>query len=238
MTANESIDFFVNAGMTLEGACGLWGNIMAESGGKSNIAQRGSTSLSDDAYTDAADCGSINFARDAVGYGLCQWTYKTRKANLLAYAKAQGKSVGDHQMQLEFAVKELKTGYPSVWSCLTSTNDISTAARRVCTEYERPAVNNITVRANFALAAYNEHGAAVTETGEVFWPPRTICEGMSGDDVAVAQALLKARGDADITIDGVFSTKLKNRVMVFQTYNGLAADGIIGALTWTELLRK
>ena len=238
MTANESIDYFVSAGMTLEGACGLWGNIMAESGGKSNIAQRGSTSLSDDAYTDAADCGSINFARDAVGYGLCQWTYKTRKANLLAFAKAQGKSVGDHQMQLEFAVKELKTDYPNVWSCLTSTKDISTAARRVCTEYERPAVNNITVRVNYALAAYNEHGTAATETGEVFWPPRTICEGMSGDDVAVAQALLKARGDTDITIDGEFSTKLKNRVMVFQTYNGLAADGIIGALTWTELLRK
>ena len=239
MTANESIDFFVSAGMTLEGACGLWGNIMAESGGKSNIAQRGSTSLSDDAYTDAADCGSINFARDAVGYGLCQWTYKTRKANLLNYAKRVGVSVGEHKMQLEFAVKELKTDYPSLWSCLTSTKDISTAARRVCTEYERPAVNNITVRANYALAAYNEHGTTtVTETGEVFWPPRTICEGMTGDDVAVAQALLKARGDADITIDGEFSTKLKNRVMVFQTYNGLAADGIIGALTWTELLRK
>ena len=142
-------------------------------------------------------------------------------------------------MQLAFAVKELQLDYPNVWSCLTSTKDISTAARRVCTEYERPAVNNITVRANFALAAYNEHGTAtVTETGVVFWPPRTICEGMSGDDVAVAQALLKARGDADITIDGEFSTKLKNRVMVFQTYNGLAADGIIGALTWTELLRK
>jgi murein L,D-transpeptidase YcbB/YkuD len=239
MTANESIDYFVNAGMTLEGACGFWGNIMAESGGKSNIAQRGSTSLSDDAYTAAADAGTINFAKDAVGYGLCQWTYKTRKANLLAFAKAQGVSVGNHEMQLAFAVKELQTDYPNVWSCLTSTKDISTAARRVCTEYERPAVNNITVRANFALAAYNEHGTATaTETGEVFWPPRTICEGMSGADVAVAQALLKARGDADITIDGEFSTKLKNRVMVFQTYNGLAADGIIGALTWTELLRK
>jgi murein L,D-transpeptidase YcbB/YkuD len=239
MTANESIDYLIAAGMTLEGACGLWGNIMAESGGKSNIAQRGMTKLSDDEYTAAADNGTINFAYDAVGYGLCQWTYKTRKANLLAFAKSQGKSVGDHQMQLAFAVKELQLDYPNVWSCLTSTKDISTAARRVCTEYERPAVNNITVRANYALAAYNEHGTTTaTETGEVFWPPRTICEGMSGDDVAVAQALLKARGDADITIDGEFSTKLKNRVMVFQTYNGLAADGIIGALTWTELLRK
>jgi murein L,D-transpeptidase YcbB/YkuD len=238
MTANESIDYFVSAGMTLEGACGLWGNIMAESGGKSNNAQNDLTPLSDDAYTAAADNGTINFVDDSVGYGLCQWTYKTRKKNLLNYAKSQGKSVGDHQLQLDFILKELQIDFPKVRSLLMSTTNIATAARRVCTEYEMPEVKNVDARTSYVLAAYNEHGTAATETGEVFWPPRTICEGMSGDDVAVAQALLKARGDADITIDGEFSTKLKNRVMVFQTYNGLAADGIIGALTWTELLRK
>ncbi len=258
MTANESIDYFASAGMTLEGACGFWGNVMAESGGKSSIAQRGSTSLSDDAYTAAADNGTINFIKDAVGYGLCQWTYKTRKANLLAFAKSQGKSVGDHQMQLAFAIKEMQLDYPKVWAYLKTATDVYQAASKVCTEYERPAVNNIAVRANYgkqAYAAYKEAQASDTNdtvsdttsdtndtesdtTEETYWPPRVLCEGMSGADVEVAQALLKARGDADITIDGEFSTKLKNRVMVFQTYNGLAADGIIGALTWTELLRK
>jgi peptidoglycan hydrolase-like protein with peptidoglycan-binding domain len=239
MTQNEAITKLISAGMTTEGACGFWGNVMAESGGKSNIAQRGMTKLSDDEYTVAADNGTINFAYDAVGYGLCQWTYYTRKLNLINYAKANGKSVGDMELQVDFAIKELQADYPKVWKYLTTATDIYQAASKVCTDYESPAVNNITVRANYALAAYNEHGTTTaTETGEVFWPPRTICEGMTGDDVAVAQALLKARGDTDITIDGEFSTKLKNRVMVFQTYNGLAADGIIGALTWTELLRK
>ena len=257
MTANESIDYFVQAGMTLEGACGLWGNIMAESGGKSNIAQRGSTSLSDDAYTDAADCGSINFARDAVGYGLCQWTYKTRKANLLNYAKRVGVSVGEHRMQLEFTVKELQLDYPKVWAYLKTATDVYQAASKVCTEYERPAVNNIAVRANYgkqAYAAYKEAQASDTNdtvndttsdtndtesdtTEETYWPPRVLCEGMSGADVEVAQALLKARGE-DVEVNGTFDAKFKNRVMVWQSFNGLAADGIIGAMTWANLLLR
>ena len=240
MTANESIDYFVQAGMTLEGACGLWGNIMAESGGKSNIAQRGSTSLSDDAYTAAADNGTINFAKDAVGYGLCQWTYKTRKANLLAFAKAQGKSVGDHQMQLEFAVKELQTDYPKVWKYLTTATNVYLAASKVCIEYETPAMMNIPLRATYGNQAYAAYEPSKEETDvaeEIYWPPRVICQGMSGSDVSVAQALLQARGE-DVEITGEFDAKFKNRVMVWQSFNGLAADGIIGAMTWAQLLYR
>jgi hypothetical protein len=240
MTANESIDYFVQAGMTLEGACGLWGNIMAESGGKSNIAQRGSTSLSDDAYTAAADNGTINFAKDAVGYGLCQWTYKTRKANLLAFAKAQGKSVGDHQMQLEFAVKELQTDYPKVWKYLTTATNVYLAASKVCIEYETPAMMNIPLRATYGNQAYAAYEPSKEETDvaeEIYWPPRVICQGMSGSDVSVAQALLQARGE-DVEITGEFDAKFKNRVMVWQSFNGLAADGIIGAMTWANLLLR
>jgi hypothetical protein len=238
MTANESIDYFVNAGMTLEGACGFWGNVMAESGGKSNIAQRGSTSLSDDAYTDAADCGSINFAKDAVGYGLCQWTYKTRKANLLAYAKSVGVSVGEHKMQLEFAVKELQTDYPKVWKYLTTATNVYLAASKVCIEYESPAKMNIPLRATYGNQAYAAYEPSKEETNtieEIYWPPRVICQGMTGPDVSVAQALLQARGE-DVEITGEFDAKFKNRVMVWQSFNGLAADGIIGAMTWANLL--
>ena len=41
----------VRAGMTAAGACGLMGNMQAESGMKSNIVQRGMTALSDGEYT-------------------------------------------------------------------------------------------------------------------------------------------------------------------------------------------
>ena len=43
----------VRAGMTAAGACGLMGNMQAESGMKSNIVQRGMTALSDGEYTTA-----------------------------------------------------------------------------------------------------------------------------------------------------------------------------------------
>ena len=86
--SNKTIyDALISAGLTQEGACGLMGNMMAESTMKSNIAQRGMTGLSDEQYTAAADNDMISFATDSVGYGLCQWTSSDRKAKLLAFAK-------------------------------------------------------------------------------------------------------------------------------------------------------
>ena len=45
--------------------------------------------ISDDSYTEAVDAGTYkNFVHDAAGYGLAQWTYSTRKENLLKFAIA------------------------------------------------------------------------------------------------------------------------------------------------------
>ena len=54
----------IDAGLTPEGACGLMGNMMAESSMKADIAQRGMTALSDEQYTAAADAGTIDFVHD------------------------------------------------------------------------------------------------------------------------------------------------------------------------------
>jgi hypothetical protein len=138
------------AGLTHAGACGLMGNMRAESGMVSNIAQRGMTKLTDAQYTAAADNGLLDFTRDAVGYGLCQWTYPTRKAALLAYARARGVSVGNEEMQVQFCLRELQSDYPGVWRVLCSSADIYECAQIVCVQYERPAVNNVQARAEFA----------------------------------------------------------------------------------------
>ena len=137
-------------GMTAEGACGLMGNMQAESSMQANIAQRGMTTLADDVYTAAADRGMIDFVHDSVGYGLCQWTYRTRKQDLLAFAAASGVSVGDEEMQVQFCVKELREDFPGVWAVLTGSHDLYECARIVCLQYERPAVNNVDVRYRFA----------------------------------------------------------------------------------------
>lgn len=250
MSARDIYAKLIAAGLTHEGTCGLMGNMQAESTLKANIAQRGMTALSDDEYTAAAAEWPVKFIHDGVGYGLCQWTYWSRKQALFNFAQEHGTSVGDEGMQAEFCISELKNDYPGLWALLCSVTDIYTAASEVCTVYERPAVNNITVRAGYANqisnrakregwgnAAEGSPADKEAEGTEVYWPPRVICEGMSGDDVAVAQAILKARG-GDVVITGDFDRRFKNRVMEWQSFNGLAADGIIGAATWAALLRR
>ena len=250
MSARDIYAKLIAAGLTHEGTCGLMGNMQAESGMKSNIAQRGMTALSDEEYTTAAAEWPVKFIHDGVGYGLCQWTYWSRKQALFNFAQERGASVGDEEMQVEFCISELKNDYPGLWALLCSVTDVYTAASEVCTVYERPAVNNITVRAGYAnqfanrakregwgSAAEGSPADKEAEGTEVYWPPRVICEGMSGDDVAVAQAILKARG-GDVVITGDFDRRFKNRVMEWQSFNGLAADGIIGAATWAALVRR
>lgn len=163
------------AGLTSEGACGLMGNMKAESGMKANIAQRGMTAMSDEEYTAAADAGMINFVKDSVGYGLCQWTYWSRKQGLLDFAKAKHVSVGDEDMQVQYCLKELGE-YPGVLSVLQTSTDLKRCSDIVCTDFERPAVNNLDQRYSFALEFYNmyaglsAYGGFVTQVPEQFKP--------------------------------------------------------------------
>lgn len=268
----------VRAGMTAAGACGLMGNMQVESGMKSNIVQRGMTALSDGEYTRRADAGEPDFIRDGAGYGLCQWTYWSRKQALLRFARERGVSVGDEGMQVEFCLSELCGEYPALRQFLCETQDVRAAAERVCREYERPAVNNVDARAAYAArfadmaaregwesaassgvnpsVAYGDSslykgaegaekaesadgakGAEEAGSAEAYWPPRMICEGMSGSDVAAAQALLRARG-IECPAAGVFDAQTRAAVLTFQARRGLDRDGIAGGMTWGALLDR
>ena len=158
MQAKEIYDILRAGGLSRAGALGMLGNMMAESGLKPNIAQRGMTRLSDEAYTEAANEDRIDFVHDAVGYGLCQWTFWSRKKALLDYAKTYGVSVGDGPMQVNFCLLELRTQpeYSSVYHLLRTSDDVDACADRVCNTYERPAVNNYMTRRNFAHKFDNE----------------------------------------------------------------------------------
>ena len=82
------------------------GNLYVESGLKStNLQNTGNKGLgmTDEEYSAAVDQGSYtDFVHDGYGYGLAQWTYPTRKEALLAFARQQGVSIGDCNMQLQF----------------------------------------------------------------------------------------------------------------------------------------
>ena len=157
MTAKEIYLHLLKSGLTSEGACALMGNLNAESGLRANNAENGRTSLSDDDYTAAVDNGTYTaFVTDAIGYGLAQWTYWSRKQSLLAYAKARGCSIGDCAMQLDFCLKEIKEQYHGLFNWLCSTKDLEQATADVCTLYEKPAVNNIETRCRYAKQFYAE----------------------------------------------------------------------------------
>jgi peptidoglycan hydrolase-like protein with peptidoglycan-binding domain len=49
------------------------------------------------------------------------------------------------------------------------------------------------------------------------------------------QDLLNARGQ-HVTVDGIFGPNTENAVEAFQQSHGLAADGIVGPLTWPKLI--
>lgn len=149
MSKQTIFDALVDAGMTKEGALGVMGNMMAESGLKANIVQRGMTSLTDEMYTSMIDNGWKSF-EDSVGYGLCQWTYFSRKRALLAFAKSKGVSVGDEAMQVEFCIRELTESYHNVMLVLQTSHDLYECTKTVCVRYEQPAVNNVDARYKFA----------------------------------------------------------------------------------------
>lgn len=144
MNDKQMFDYFVNAGMTKAGACGLMGNLYAECGLISeNLQNTGEKKLgmTDKEYTEAVDNGtytSEQFIRDGFGYGLAQWTYWSRKEAFLKFMKANAKTVSDKKVQCDFLLKEIN-GYKKVWAVLTTTASVREASDVVLLEYERPA---------------------------------------------------------------------------------------------------
>jgi LysM repeat protein len=107
------------------------------------------------AYTAAVDNGTYNnFVKDAIGYGLAQWTYWSRKQALFNYAKSKNKSIGDLMTQLEFLYKELSESYKSVLKDLENATSILDASNSVLTKFECPANQGEAVRK--ARASYGQ----------------------------------------------------------------------------------
>ena len=162
---NESViwDFFKGKGLNDFAIAGLMGNLKAESNLRPDNLQNTyerKLDLSDTEYTKAVDDGSYkNFVKDSAGYGLAQWTFWSRKQNLLDFAKERGASIGDLQMQLEFLWKELQ-GYKTVMQALKSAKSVSVASNAVLTGYEKPADQGSSAKAKrtaFGQEIYNRH---------------------------------------------------------------------------------
>lgn len=153
------------------GVCGLMGNLQAESALESVRLQTSyckKLGMTSEEYTYKVDDGSYgNFIDDKAGYGLAQWTYKTRKSNLLNFAREKKASIGSLDMQLEFLAWELK-GYKDVWAKLISSKTVREASDAILLGYEKPrnqSEENCQKRAALGEVLYDEL-VAKTHTGE------------------------------------------------------------------------
>ena len=164
-------DFLKKEGFSDFGVAGLMGNLDAESALRPNNLQdtySRSLGLSDAEYTAKVDNGTYtNFVRDSAGYGLAQWTYWSRKENLLNYAKSKKKSIGDLEMQLEFLIQELKTSYKnSVYNILVNATTVQQASDVVLMNFERPAnaAAQKSKRAAMGQVYYDKYAKGVENT--------------------------------------------------------------------------
>lgn len=233
----------------------IMGNMWEECGFKSNNVEDRCRET-DETYTAAVDDG--RYSRndfmydhgDAYGYGLCQWTYFTRKAGLYDLAKGRGVSIADEPMQLDYMWKELQTGeFSGVLAVLRSDATLREMTEKFMVDFEKPADKSQAAkdyRVSLAEKIYNEFAAKAATAQETltegkyctpFWPPRMICKGMFGDDVAVLQALLRAHGYTLSDSAGIFGDSTETATQKYQADNGLDADGICGPKTWAAITK-
>jgi peptidoglycan hydrolase-like protein with peptidoglycan-binding domain len=59
--------------------------------------------------------------------------------------------------------------------------------------------------------------------------------GTRGPEVAIIQAKLKEKGTYNGSVDGDFGGGTESAVKAFQRSVGLAADGVVGIMTWDKL---
>jgi hypothetical protein len=131
------------------GTAGLMGNLFAESSLNPILANnvKKKTGLTNEQYTAAADTGlNTSFITDGIAYGLAQWCYHTRKKGLYDKAKANSKSVGDINIQLDYLWEELQK-YKTVLNTLYGAKSVREASDIVLVKYEKPATQTEAVKA-------------------------------------------------------------------------------------------
>lgn len=156
-------DILDASGISDCGKVGILANLKAESALRPDNAQDSGNKrlgMTDAEYTAAVDNGTYtNFARDSIGYGLAQWTYRSRKQALLDFARARGCSIGDLDMQVAYLLRELAS-YGLLADIKTSVNFAATT-KDVMLKFEKPANNspeNVARRVRIACEIATQFG--------------------------------------------------------------------------------
>ena len=249
--SNKSIWNALRAGgMTAAGAAAMMGNMMAESAMRSNNVQDG-MGYTDEEYTRSVDNGRIDresFATDDRGYGLCQWTYPTRKRELYTFAVKYGASIGNEEMQVAFCLYECPNETPDVWAQCCTSDDVAMLTSIICYKYENPAVKNVDDRYKFAMQFYNEFADSeinvpcescsintqqneeAISSVEITVP--VLRRGDKGRAVLIAQCAMTDMKFPCGNIDGDFGSLTESAVNSFKSCHNLIPNGEIDRDMW------
>lgn len=156
------------------GVAALMGNIYAESGCTPYACQPSRPYSVCMTYINAVDNHQISewafvhrgtsstggVAGGQGGFGLCQWTYYSRKQNMYDLWEEQTESIGDIYFQIDFIEWELNNTHGGTLTALENANDIDDVTEYVLFNYEGPADKSAEVqdtRNNYAQQIYDEY---------------------------------------------------------------------------------
>ena len=195
------------------------------------------------------------------GYGLCQWTYFSRKQGLYDLAQRSRRSIGDEDLQLEWLCEELKQGeYSSVLSTLQSDTSLEAMVASVLRKFERPADQSDSAlgrRLRHAKEILNAYSGVEADTSPSETEPdepviidpqpaetcttvhRVLCMGDLGRDVVMLQAGLVDMGYdvGSYGIDGAFGNCTYQALRKMQADCNLTENGTAGEQTWAILFQ-
>lgn len=87
----------------------------------------------------------------------------------------------------------------------------------------------------YTVRRVSHSGGAAADSAAAAAAQPMVYSGSRGESVKTLQAKLNAKGFNAGSVDGIFGKNTRAAVMAFQKANGLAADGIVGKLTWAKL---
>ena len=87
----------------------------------------------------------------------------------------------------------------------------------------------------YTVRRVSHSGGAAADSAAAAAAQPTVYSGSRGESVKTLQERLNAKGFNAGSVDGIFGKNTRAAVIAFQNANGLAADGIVGKLTWAKL---
>jgi hypothetical protein len=135
-------------GLSNQAAAGIMGNMQQESGFDPHAVQGGGSA-------DEPPDSCLNAADGSNAYGLCQWTGSRLRA-MNDFAKSQGKSAGDIEVQLAFMKQEAG----DTWNTISNAGTAEEAATIWAREFERCGIDGS--RVAYATDIFAKQGKGIT----------------------------------------------------------------------------